>query len=96
MIGQASISAHLLLKVQASVAISICLGTVCGGMQANGGGAPAARGGMLQRARAKKEGTAGAGEPVFPEAPVAPESTDPAAPARNGMLERARAKKQGT
>ena len=67
-----------------------------GGMQANGGGAPAARGGMLQRARAKKEGTAGAGEPVFPEAPVAPESTDPAAPARNGMLERARAKKQGT
>ena len=36
MIGQASISAHLLLKVQVSVAISICLGTVCGGMQANG------------------------------------------------------------
>ena len=62
--------------------------------QATGGGAPAARGGMLQRARAKKEGTAG--EPVLPEAPAAPESTDPAAPARNGMLERARAKKQGT
>ena len=36
MIGQASISAHLLLKVQVSVAISICLGEVCGGMQANG------------------------------------------------------------
>ena len=36
MIGQASISAHLLLKVQVSVAISICLGTICGGMQANG------------------------------------------------------------
>jgi hypothetical protein len=61
--------------------------------QANEGGAPAARGGMLQRARAKKEGIPG--EPVL-VAPAAPESTDPAAPARNGMLERARAKKQET
>ena len=36
MIGQASLSAHLQLKVQVSAAISICIGVVCGGMQANG------------------------------------------------------------
>ena len=36
MIGQSSLSAHLQLKVKASVAISICLGPVCGGVQANG------------------------------------------------------------
>ena len=36
MIGQLSLSAHLQLKVNASVAISICLGPVCGGVQANG------------------------------------------------------------
>ena len=36
MVGHASLSAHLQLKVQVSVAISICLGIVCGGMQANG------------------------------------------------------------
>ena len=36
LIGQASLSAHLQLKVQVSAAISICIGAVCGGMQANG------------------------------------------------------------
>eukprot|EP00964_Phaeocystis_antarctica_P018871 scaffold10401_cov65-Phaeocystis_antarctica.AAC.2 len=36
MIGQASVSAHLLLQVKASIAISICIGTICGGVQAQG------------------------------------------------------------
>ena len=36
MIGQASVSAHLLLKVEASIAISICIGIICGGVQAQG------------------------------------------------------------
>ena len=36
MIGQASVSAHLLLQVKASIAISICIGIICGGVQAKG------------------------------------------------------------
>ena len=36
MIGQASVSAHLLLQVKASIAISICIGVICGGVQAKG------------------------------------------------------------
>ena len=36
MIGQASVSAHLLLQVKASIAISICIGIICGGVQAQG------------------------------------------------------------
>ena len=68
-------------------------GTMDGARQANGG-PPAARGGMLQRARAAKEGTAG--EPVLQEVLAASVSTSGTAPARCGMLERARAAKQGT
>ena len=36
MIGQASVSAHLLLQVKASISLSICIGTICGGVKANG------------------------------------------------------------
>ena len=36
MIGQASLSAHLQLKVQVSAAISICLHLVCGGVLTKG------------------------------------------------------------
>ena len=36
MIGQASVSAHLQLQVKVSIAVSICIGVVCGGVQANG------------------------------------------------------------
>ena len=68
-------------------------GTMDRALQANGG-PPAARGGMLQRARAAKEGTAG--EPVLQEVLAASVSTSGTAPARCGMLERARAAKQGT
>ena len=55
--------------------------------------AASARGGMLQRARAKKGTAPSAAEPVEP---TVFEAVEPVAPARSGMLERARAKKQGT
>ena len=61
-------------------------GTMDRAQQANGG-PTAPGGGMLQRARAAKEGTVG--EPVLSEVLAASVSTSGAAPARSGMLERA-------